>query len=73
MEKTKLAVKLTGDAYGKVYGEIARGGYLVKEEWAKDGSWIGLLEVPAGLAADIMGALSRRGQDNIEIKVVKAR
>ncbi len=73
MEKTKLAVKLTGDAYGKVYGEIARGGYLVKEEWAKDGSWIGLLEVPAGLAGDIMGALSRRGQDNIEIKVIKAK
>ena len=73
MEKTKLAVKLTGDAYGKVYGEIARGGYLVKEEWAKDGSWIGLLEVPAGMASEIMGALSRRGQDNIEIKIVKGR
>lgn len=73
MEKTKLAVKLTGDAYGKVYGEIARGGYLVKEEWAKDGSWIGLLEVPAGMAGEIMGALSRRGQDNIEIKVVKGK
>lgn len=73
MEKTKLAVKLTGDAYGKVYGEIARGGYLVREEWAKDGSWIGLLEVPAGMAGEIMGALSRRGQDNIEIKVVKGK
>lgn len=73
MEKTKLAVRLTGDAYGKVYGEIARLGYLVKEEWAKDGSWIGLLEVPAGIAGEIMGALSRKGQDNIEIKVVNGR
>ncbi len=73
MEKTRLAVKLTGDAYGKVYGEIVREGYLMKEEWAKDGSWVGLLEVPAGMASEIMGALSRRGQDNIEIKVVKGR
>lgn len=73
MEKTKLAVRLTGDAYGKVYGEIARGGYLTKEEWAKDGSWIGLLEVPAGIASDLMGSLSRKGQDNIEIKVVKGK
>ncbi len=73
MEKTKLAVRLTGDAYGKVYGEIVREGYLMKEEWSKDGSWIGLLEVPAGMASDIMGALSRRGQDNIEIKVVKGK
>jgi ribosome maturation protein SDO1 len=73
MEKTRLAVKLTGDAYGKVYGEIVREGYLMKEEWAKDGSWVGLLEVPAGMASEIMGALSRRGQDNIEIKVVKGK
>lgn len=73
MEKTKLAVKLSGDAYGKVYGEIARGGYLVKEEWGKDGSWMGLLEVPAGMTGEIMGALSRRGQDNIEIRIVKGR
>ena len=73
MEKTKLAVRLTGDAYGKVYGEIVREGYLMKEEWSKDGSWIGLLEVPAGMASDIMGALSRRGQDNIEIKVVNGK
>lgn len=73
MEKTKLAVRLTGDAYGKVYGEIVRGGYLVKEEWAKDGAWIGLLEVPSGMTGEIMGALSRRGQDNIEIKIVKGR
>lgn len=73
MEKARLAVKLTGDAYGKVYGEIVREGYLMKEEWAKDGSWVGLLEVPAGMASEIMGALSRRGQDNIEIKVVKGK
>ncbi len=73
MEKAKLAVKLTGDAYGKVYGEIVREGYLMKEEWSKDGAWIGLLEVPAGMASEIMGALSRRGQDNIEIKVVKGK
>lgn len=73
MEKTKLAVRLTGDAYGRVYGEIARGGYLVREEWAKDGSWIGLLEVPAGMAGEFMGSLSRKGQDNIEIKVVKGK
>ncbi len=73
MEKTKLAVKLTGDAYGRVYGEIVRGGYLQKEEWAPDGSWIGLLEVPSGLANEIMGSLSRKGQDDIEIKVVKGK
>ncbi|MEM0156921.1 MAG: ribosome assembly factor SBDS [Thermoplasmataceae archaeon] len=73
MEKTKLAVKLTGDAYGKVYGEISRTGYLVKEEWGKDGSWIGLLEVPAGMAGEIMSQLSRKSRDNVDIRVVKGK
>ncbi|MCL5783643.1 MAG: ribosome assembly factor SBDS [Candidatus Thermoplasmatota archaeon] len=73
MEKTKLAVKLTGDAYGKIYGDIIRGGYLVKEEWGKDGAWIGLLEVPSGMTGDIMSSLGRKAKDNVEIKIIKNR
>ena len=71
MDKTKLAVKLTGDAYGKVYGDILRTGYLIKEEWGKDGSWMGLLEVPAGIVGDIMRQLSRKSRENVEIRIVK--
>ena len=71
MDKTKLAVKLTGDAYGKVYGDILRTGYLIKEEWGKDGSWMGLLEVPAGIVGDIMSQLSRKSRENVEIRIVK--
>lgn len=70
-EKTKLAVKLTGDAYGKIYGDIVRMGYLTKEEWNKSGAWVGLLEVPAGMAGEIMSSLGRKGKDNIEIRIVK--
>ena len=70
-ERTKLAVKLTGDAYGKVYGDIVRMGYLVREEWSKDGAWIGLLEVPSGLTGEIMSSLGRKGKDDIEIRLVK--
>lgn len=70
-EKTKLAVKLTGDAYGKIYGDIVRMGYLTREEWSKSGAWVGLLEVPAGMAGEIMSTLGRKGKDNIEIRIVK--
>ncbi|MEM0158652.1 MAG: ribosome assembly factor SBDS [Thermoplasmataceae archaeon] len=72
-EKTKLAVKLTGDAYGKVYGDIVKSGYLVREEWGKDGSWMGILEVPAGLAGDVMSSLGRKARENIDIRIVKNR
>ncbi|BAB59450.1 hypothetical protein [Thermoplasma volcanium GSS1] len=70
-EKAKLAVKLVGDAYGKLYGELAKSGYITKEEWGKDGSWMGILEVPAGIQGDIIESLSRRGGDKVQIRVIK--
>jgi ribosome maturation protein SDO1 len=72
-EKTKIAIKLTGDAYGKVYGDIVRTGYLVKEEWGKDGSWVGMIEVPSGIQGDIISTLTRKARDNIEVKILKGK
>ncbi len=71
-EKARIAVKLTGDAYGRIYGELVKSGYITKEEWGKDGSWMGLLEIPAGIRTDYMDTLSRKGKDQIEIKILKS-
>ncbi|WP_277770685.1 SBDS family ribosome assembly factor [Thermoplasma acidophilum] len=43
----------------------------MKEEWGKDGSWMGILEVPAGIQGDIIENLSRRGGDKVQIKILK--
>ena len=71
MEKTKIAVKLKGDAYGKLYGEITKSGYLQKEDWGGDGSWIGVLEVPSGVMGEYIEHLSNRARENIEVKILK--
>ncbi len=71
MEKSKIAVKLKGDAYGKLYGDIAKSGYLQKEEWANDGSWIGVLEIPSGLMGEYIQHLSGKAKENIEVKILK--
>jgi ribosome maturation protein SDO1 len=67
MEKVKLAIKLKGDAYGRMYGDITKDGTMLKEEWGKDGSWACVIEVPAGLYGDIISSLGRKGKDDIEI------
>lgn len=72
-EKTRMAVKLVGDAYGKVYGDLVKAGYIVKEEWAGDGSWIGLLEVPSGMQGEIMDSITRKAKDGVDIKILKDR
>ncbi|MFG1519303.1 MAG: ribosome assembly factor SBDS [Thermoplasmataceae archaeon] len=71
-EKAKIAVKLTGDAYGKVYGDLVRGGFITREEWGKDGSWMGVLEVPAGIKGEIIDMLNHKARDNVEIKLLKS-
>ncbi|MCL4342848.1 MAG: ribosome assembly factor SBDS [Candidatus Thermoplasmatota archaeon] len=71
MEKSKIAVKLKGDAYGKLYGDIAKSGYLQKEEWGNDGSWIGMLEVPSGIMGEYIDHLSNKAKENIEVRILK--
>lgn len=71
-ERVKLAVKLTGDAYGRLYGDFSRGGYIAKEEWNKSGAWIGLLEIPAGMKGDILDLISRKGKEQAEVKILKS-
>lgn len=70
-EKSRLAVRLVGDSYGKVYGDLARGGYITKEEWGKDGSWMAILEVPSGLRTDIIDMISRKAGSGADIKILK--
>ena len=70
MEKVKLAIRIRGDAYGKIYGEISKSGQIMKEEWGKDGNWTCVLEVPAGIYGEIMGSIGRKAGDAAEIKKI---
>lgn len=70
-EKSRLALKLVGDSYGKLYGDLTRGGYIIKEEWGKDGSWMAVLEVPSGIRGDLIDLINRKAKDGAEIKILK--
>ncbi|MCL4335425.1 MAG: ribosome assembly factor SBDS [Candidatus Thermoplasmatota archaeon] len=70
-EKSRIAVKLVGDSYGKIYGDLVRSGYIIKEEWGKDGSWMGILEVPSGMRGDIIDMIGRKAKDQAEVKILK--
>jgi len=69
-EKIRIAVKLSGSDCGKVYGDIKSFGEIKKEEWQKDGSWIGVVEIPAGLQNDFYDKLNDKTKGNAETKIV---
>jgi ribosome maturation protein SDO1 len=69
-EKIKIAVKLSGEEYAKVYGDIKNFGEIKKEEWQKNGSWVGVVEIPAGLQNDFYDKLNDKTKGNVETKIV---
>jgi len=70
-EKTKVAVKLSGEDSARCYGDIKSMGKILKEEWQSDGMWIGLVEVPAGLQTEFLERLNQKTKGNVETKIVK--
>jgi ribosome maturation protein SDO1 len=70
-EKIKIAVKLSGEDYGKCYGDIKSFGTILKEEWLPNGFWIGLVELPAGVQTDFFNKLNEKTKGNLETRTIK--
>ncbi|MEM3952749.1 MAG: ribosome assembly factor SBDS, partial [Nitrososphaerota archaeon] len=56
---------------GKSYGLIRNMGKIVKEEWRKDGSWVGVIEIPTGLHYDLVDKLSKISSGRIETVILE--
>jgi ribosome maturation protein SDO1 len=69
-EKSRIAIKLHGDDYGKCYDDVINGGIVEKEEWQADGSWIGIMEIPAGTITDLTNKLKNRTKGRAEVKLI---
>lgn len=69
-EKSRVAIRLKGDDYGKCYDELIHFGTVEKEEWQADGSWIGMMEIPAGLITDLTNKLKNRTHGNADVKLI---
>ena len=61
-EKVKVAVKIRAVHVGKCYGQISNLGNIESEEYQKDGSWIGIMEMSAASFVkleDVLGSLTK--------------
>jgi len=70
-EEVEIAVKVPVQYAAKSYGEIANFGQLVKQEWQSDGSWIGIIKIPAGLQTDFYGLVNRLTKGDAETKLLE--
>jgi len=68
-EEVRIAVKIPPDFASKAYGEIQPVAQMEKDEWQKDGSWICVVRIPAGIQGDFYDLINRitRGQGEIRV------
>ena len=71
-EKTRIAVRLTAEDSAKCYGDIKAFGTILREEWQANGSWVGVVEMPAGMQTEFLERLNARTKGNVEAKILKA-
>ncbi len=71
MEQMRIAVKIFAEHAAKAYGAVKNYGTITKEEWQRDGSWIGVVEMPAGLYTAFVDRLGKLTQGTVQTKIMK--
>jgi len=70
-EKIQIAIKIPPEFSGRAGSVVRSLGVLLKEEWASNGSYICLLEIPAGVQPEVYDRLNNLTRGQIEVKIVK--
>lgn len=70
-EEIEIAMKLPPEYAAKAYGDISGFGKLTKEEWQGDGSWVGVISIPAGRQDDLYSLLNKLTKGSAETKFLK--
>jgi ribosome maturation protein SDO1 len=70
MEQVSIGVHVPAEYSARVYGTIKGFGTIKREEWRADGSWYGVLEVPAGLYGPFLEKLGEITKGSGEAKII---
>jgi ribosome maturation protein SDO1 len=70
MELMNISVTIPAEYSARAYGAVKGFGTIKREEWRTDGTWAGVLEMPAGLYAPFLDKLGEITKGNGEAKVI---
>jgi len=69
-EEIRVAVKIPADHAPRAFGEIQSAATIERDEWQKDGSWICIVRIPAGIQGDFYGLVNRITKGQGEVKIL---
>jgi len=70
-EEIEIAIKIPPEHTGRAISALYSFGNVIKEEWQRDGSWICVMRIPAGLQGDLMDLLGKVAKGEALTKVLK--
>jgi len=71
IENLRIAVKIPPEYAPRAIGAAKEFGSLSREEWQRDGSWIAVVEMPAGLHTSFLERIGKITQGNYETRILK--
>jgi ribosome maturation protein SDO1 len=71
LDVVKVRIRLPGQHYPRVIGELKGLGRVLEEQWLGDGTWSGVIEIPAGVQTELYEKLNARTKGAAETALVK--
>jgi ribosome maturation protein SDO1 len=71
LDTVRVRIKVRGQDYPRVIGDLKGLGKLSEENWLGDGSWSGVLEIPAGVQTELYEKLNARTKGSAEAALLK--
>ncbi len=71
MENIRISIKIPAEHIGRAYGTVRNFGSLEREDWQSDGSWIGIIRIPAGMQNDFYDKINDVTKGNVSTKILK--
>lgn len=70
-EEVEIAIKIPPEYTGKAMSALYSFGSVTQEEWQKDGSWICVMRIPAGMQGELMDLLAKLTKGEALTKVLR--
>ncbi|MFC7154677.1 ribosome assembly factor SBDS [Halomarina halobia] len=70
-DEVVMAVRVPPEYAGSAQARIRQFGDLLREEWQNDGSWVGVVEFPAGLQNDFYDLVNETSSGEADTRVIR--
>jgi ribosome maturation protein SDO1 len=71
MDASRVSIKIPAQYVGPAYGAVRSIGTIEREDWQSDGTWIGIVKLPAGLQSELFDKLNSLTKGNVETRILK--